>query len=229
MTPIPDFPNPIPLNTFVPEHLLKPKEQQKSIQEFTNQLFETTSSKFLPREPTPPRDSSKGKEVDIIEEQVNELVPFQEEGAEKEKSKQELRNLFNQATLKAQAQKWNEHEAKKVKIMEEYNHQISFRADHLLIIKISYVVNSNKEATMKITRGDNPLNLISLRAKFQWVITQSKKLGLPPPSALTTFGMTADDKKRKRTEFLKEAFVTKNITVDGMHRNLIPPPRVMLI
>nr|GEY19894.1 retrovirus-related Pol polyprotein from transposon TNT 1-94 [Tanacetum cinerariifolium] len=27
MTPIPDIPNPTPLNTFVPEHLLKPKEQ----------------------------------------------------------------------------------------------------------------------------------------------------------------------------------------------------------
>ncbi|GKA74030.1 hypothetical protein Tco_0780332 [Tanacetum coccineum] len=86
MTPIP---NPIPLNTFVPEHLLKPEEQQKP-----------------------------------------------------------------------QAQKWTEHEAKKAKMMEEYKHQISFRADQLPIIKISYVVNPNKEATMKITRGDNHLNLV---------------------------------------------------------------------
>ncbi|GJW82355.1 hypothetical protein Tco_0146330 [Tanacetum coccineum] len=88
-----------------------------------------------------------------------------------------------------------------------------------------YVLNPNKEATMKITRGDNPLNLIvhpnfrlrtmgfsewlevhalaskksrksndmllqSLRAKFQWVINQAKKLGLSPPPALATFGMT---------------------------------------
>ncbi|GJY27302.1 hypothetical protein Tco_0402028 [Tanacetum coccineum] len=50
-------------------------------------------------------------------------------------------------------------EAKKAKILEEYNHHISFR-DPLPITKISYVVNLNKEATMKITRGDNPLNLI---------------------------------------------------------------------
>ncbi|GJT67578.1 hypothetical protein Tco_1019058 [Tanacetum coccineum] len=201
MTPIPDIRNPIPLNSFVPEHLLKLEEQQKSVQEFTDQLFGTTSSKFSPnppREPTPPRDSAKGKEVTIIEEQVNELVPYQEEGgfiprmpkiksfitlegtlsqeefnnqikemkrladlkAEKEKSEQELRKMFNQATLKAQAQKWTEHEAKKVKMMEEYNHQISFRADQLPITKISYVVNPNKEETIKITRGDNPLNLI---------------------------------------------------------------------
>ncbi|GJV44519.1 hypothetical protein Tco_1429055 [Tanacetum coccineum] len=250
----------------------------KSVQEFTDQLFKTTSSKFSPtppREPTPPRDSTKGKEVAIIKEQVNELVSYQEEGdreikrladmkVEKEKSKQELRKMFNQATLKPQAQKWTEHEAKKAKMIEEYNHQIFFRADPLPITKISYVGNPNKEATMKIIRGDNPLNLIvypnfrlktlgfsewlevhalaskktrksndmllqSLRAKFQWVINQAKKLGLPPPPVLATFGMTVEDKKRKRTEFLKEVFVTENITVDGMYMNLIPPPGVVPI
>nr|GEU88152.1 putative ribonuclease H-like domain-containing protein [Tanacetum cinerariifolium] len=58
--------------------------------------------------------------------------------------------------------------------------------------------------------------------------SESKKLGLSPPPALATFEMTAEDKKRKRTEFPKEFFVTKNITIDGMHRNLIPP-RVMPI
>ncbi|GKF13003.1 hypothetical protein Tco_0050929 [Tanacetum coccineum] len=172
--------------------------------------------------------------------------------------------MFNQATLKVQAQKWTEHEAKKVKMMKEYNHQIFFRADQLPIMKISYVVNPNKEATIKITRGDNPLNLVvhpnfklktmgfskwlevhaltsknsgksndiplqSLKAKFQWVINRAKKLGLPPPLSLATFRMTAKDKKRKRTEILKEVFVTENITVDGMHRNLVPPPGVMPI
>ncbi|GJT15514.1 hypothetical protein Tco_0874220 [Tanacetum coccineum] len=158
MTPIL---NPIPLNTFIPGHLLKPEEQQKSLQEFTDQLFGTTSSKFSPtppREPTPHRDPAKGKEVSIVKEQVNELVTYQEEGgsilkmpklksfitlegtlsqeefnnkikelkrisdlkAQKDKSEQELRKMFNQATLKAQAKKWTEHEAKKAKILEEY-------------------------------------------------------------------------------------------------------------
>nr|GEZ60775.1 hypothetical protein [Tanacetum cinerariifolium] len=32
-----------------------------------------------------------------------------------------------------------------------------------------------------------------------------------------------------RTEFLKKVFVTENITVDGMQRNQIPPPRVVPI
>nr|GEW54346.1 hypothetical protein [Tanacetum cinerariifolium] len=104
-------------------------------------------------------------------------------------------------------------------MLEEYNHQISFRADPPPITKIIYAVSSHKEATMKIVRGDNPLNLIvhpnfrlkslsfsewlevhafaskktgksndmllqSIRAKFEWVIDQAKKLGLPPPLAL---------------------------------------------
>ncbi|GJR56918.1 retrovirus-related pol polyprotein from transposon TNT 1-94 [Tanacetum coccineum] len=71
MTPILDIQNPIPLNSFILEHLLKPKKQQNSAQEFTNQLFGTTSSKLSPtppREPTSPRDSAKGKEVTIVEE-----------------------------------------------------------------------------------------------------------------------------------------------------------------
>ncbi|GJT03946.1 hypothetical protein Tco_0838408 [Tanacetum coccineum] len=166
--------------------------------------------------------------------------------AEKEKSEKFLKKILNPATIRAQTQKMAEHEAKRQKMLDEYNHQISFRADQLPITKISYVVNPNKEATMKITRGDKPLNLIvhpnfrlktlgfsewleSLRAKFQWVINQTRKLGLPPPPALATFGMTAEDKKRKKTEILKEVFVTKNITVDGMQRNLIPPPGVVSI
>ncbi|GJY36310.1 ribonuclease H-like domain-containing protein [Tanacetum coccineum] len=139
--------------------------------------------------------------------QIKELKRISDLKAEKEKSEQELRKMFNQATLKAHAQKWTEHEAKKAKMMEEYKHQISFRADQLPITKIGYVVNPNKEATMKITRGDNPLNLVvhpNFRLKTlgfsEWleVINQAKKLGLPPPPTLATFGMTTEDKKRKK-------------------------------
>nr|GEU86583.1 retrovirus-related Pol polyprotein from transposon TNT 1-94 [Tanacetum cinerariifolium] len=127
------------------KHLLKPKEQQKSIQEFTDQLFKTTFLRFSPtppRELTHLRDSSKGKAYAIIEEPQNEL---------------------------------------------------------------------------------------SLRAKFQWVINQSNRLGLPPPPELATFGLSAEEKKRKRTELIKEVFVTKNVSVDGMDKNLITPPRIMPI
>ncbi|GKE76511.1 hypothetical protein Tco_1542631 [Tanacetum coccineum] len=162
--------------------------------------------------------------------QLKEMKRLADLKAEKEKSKKLLKKILNPATIRAQTQKMAEHEAKRQKLLDEYNHQISFRADQLPITKISYVVNPNKEATMKITRGDNPLNLIvhpnfrlKTQAKFQWVINQAKKLGLPPPPALATFEMTAEDKKRKRTKILKEVFVTENVTVDGMHRNLVPP------
>ncbi|GKA38037.1 hypothetical protein Tco_0724602 [Tanacetum coccineum] len=75
----------------------------------------------------------------------------------------------------------------------------------------------------------NDLLLQSLRAKFEWVLTQAKALGIPPPPELSTFGLSvlAVDKKRKRSsEILEEVFVKENVVVDGMHRNLVPPPGI---
>ncbi|GKA01869.1 hypothetical protein Tco_0674534 [Tanacetum coccineum] len=75
----------------------------------------------------------------------------------------------------------------------------------------------------------NDLLLQSLRAKFEWFLTQAKALGIPPPPELSTFGLLvlAVDKKRKRSsEILEEVFVKENIVVDGMHRNLVPPPGI---
>ncbi|GKC88516.1 hypothetical protein Tco_1149165 [Tanacetum coccineum] len=169
------------------------------------------------KKPTPPKDSSKGKAIVIIEEPGNELGPLSQEEynnqiremkrlndlkAEQEKSEHELRNLFNPATLKDQAQKWTKHKA--------------------------------KEETRKITRGNNPLNLIvcpNFKLKTlgfsEWL--EAKRLGLPPPPELVTFGLTAKEKKRKRTGLIKEVFVTENVRVDGIDRNLIPPPGIMPI
>ncbi|GJY35545.1 hypothetical protein Tco_0420923 [Tanacetum coccineum] len=73
----------------------------------------------------------------------------------------------------------------------------------------------------------NHLLLQSLRAKFKWVLTQAKKLGVPPPPELSTFGILVDDKKRKRSsEILQEVFVKEKVVVDGMHQNLVPTPGV---
>nr|GEW94398.1 retrovirus-related Pol polyprotein from transposon TNT 1-94 [Tanacetum cinerariifolium] len=61
----------------------KARGTTKSLHNFTDQLFGTTSSNFSstpPREPTPLKDLTKGKEVSIVKEQVNELVTYQEEG-----------------------------------------------------------------------------------------------------------------------------------------------------
>nr|GEY88323.1 hypothetical protein [Tanacetum cinerariifolium] len=143
LIPSSSIPLPTPLKSIMHEPPKVTEASKMTLDQFTEHLSKTTSSIFSPtppieptppKEPTPLRDSAKGKEVAITEEQV--------------------KNLFH---IK---KKETEHEAKKVKMMEEYNHLISFRVDKLPITKISYVVNLNKEATMKITRGDNPLNLI---------------------------------------------------------------------
>nr|GEW02099.1 hypothetical protein [Tanacetum cinerariifolium] len=244
MTLISDIPDPTPLNTFVPEHLLKPKEQQKSIQEFTDQLFKTTSSRFSPtslRELTPPRDSYKGKAITIIKEPGNKLVKYQKEGGSnplmpklksfitsegplsQEEYNNQIREMKRLKDLKAEQEK-SEHELRK--------------ADTLPITKISYVVNSKKEATIKITRGDNSLNLVvypnfKLKtlsfSKWLEVHALAKRLRIPPPPEFATFGLTVEEPKKKTIEFIKEVFVTKNVRVDGMDMNLIPPSRIMLI
>ncbi|GJV00035.1 hypothetical protein Tco_1329305 [Tanacetum coccineum] len=215
------IPSPTHLKSIMPEHPKYTEAVKMTLAQFTKHLSKTTSSIFSPtppREPTPPKDESKGKGI-ATEGPLKDIMPFMEEGGSVPKI----------SSLKSFTQKIVEHEAKRQKMLNEYNHQISFRVDQLPIIKIIYVVNANKEATMKITKGDNPLNLIvypnfrlkmlgfsewlevhalaskkfgksndmllqSLREKFQWLINQAKKLGLPPPPALATFKITAEDK-----------------------------------
>nr|GEV48080.1 hypothetical protein [Tanacetum cinerariifolium] len=60
------------------------------------------------------------------------------------------------------------------------------------------------------------------------VVAKSKGK-IPMGHALATFGMTLEEKKRKRTQFLKEAFITEDIRVDGMNKNMIPSPGVLPI
>ncbi|GJZ24009.1 retrovirus-related pol polyprotein from transposon TNT 1-94 [Tanacetum coccineum] len=161
-----------------------------------------------------PEISPKGKEVAIVKRQEQKRISDLK--AKKEKSEQELKKMFNQATLKAQAQKWIEHKAKKAKMIEEYKHQISFRADQLPITKISYVVNPNKEATMKITRGDNPLNLV-VHPNFRL-----KTMGF---SEWLEVHALASKKYRKSNDMLlkekEKDRVLKEIFVSGKHSQLM--------
>ncbi|GKA72513.1 hypothetical protein Tco_0778729 [Tanacetum coccineum] len=75
----------------------------------------------------------------------------------------------------------------------------------------------------KTLRKSNDLLLQSLIAKFNWVITQEKKVGIPLLPELTHFRKPAEDRKMKRTKILKEFFEKENIVVNRMHKNLIPP------
>ncbi|GJZ11244.1 hypothetical protein Tco_0546003 [Tanacetum coccineum] len=225
-----------------------------SVEQFTKKLFTITSFSFAPsppKEPTPPRDPSKGKGI-AIEEPMKELIPYIEGGgsdlkklnikpfvttegelsqkeymaqikemkilanlkAAKEKSEKSLRKIMNPTTIKAQILNLAAYEEKRQKMLDEYNNCIYDRVNPLPITKIHYKVNSSQDATMKITRDHDPLNV------------KAKKLGTPPLPELAHFLKPIIDKKRKRSEVLTEVFVKENIIVDGMKRNLIPPPGV---
>ncbi|GKE38310.1 hypothetical protein Tco_1461715, partial [Tanacetum coccineum] len=117
----------------------------------------------------------------------------------------QVREMKRLADLKAKKEK--------AKMLEEFNMCIHERTNPLPITKISYRVNSSKEASMRITRGNDPPNLTvydkfilrtlrfsewievhalaskskgklidlllqSLKAKFEWVLTQAKNLGV---------------------------------------------------
>ncbi|GJS72785.1 hypothetical protein Tco_0705626 [Tanacetum coccineum] len=204
---------------------------------------ENTSEKII--EPTPPRDESKEKGI-ATEEPLKDLMPYIEEGAyvpkmpkiksfitrdeqltqeditaqvkemkrlddlkaEKEKLDESLKMIMNPTNIKARAQKIAEYEAKRAKMFKEYNDCINQRANELPIMKISYRVSSSNDATMRITRGNDPLNVV-VHDKFR----------------LKTLGF--NNKKWKQTsELIKEVFAKENVVVDGMHRNLAPPPGV---
>ncbi|GJR91474.1 hypothetical protein Tco_0215485 [Tanacetum coccineum] len=226
--------------------MLDPPQYTKAVKmtlaQFIKYLSKTTSLIFSPtppREPTPPRDESKGKEGPLSQEdvmdQLKEIKILADLKAEKKKSEQSLKKLLkNSAIIRARKQKMAEHEAKRQKMFDEYNYQITYRADQLPITKISYRVNSSKEATMRITRANDPLN-VTVHDKFrlktlgfiEWL--EAKALGIPPPPELSTFRLSvlAVDKKRKRSsEILEEVFLKENVVVDGMHRNLVPPPGI---
>ncbi|GKC68039.1 hypothetical protein Tco_1100637 [Tanacetum coccineum] len=82
---------------------------------------------------------SKRRELTLSREefkaQLIEMERLEKLKAEQEKSERGIKKLFNPATLKAQAQKWKDREAKKTKSIEEINQLISFRADPLPITR----------------------------------------------------------------------------------------------
>ncbi|GKA53424.1 hypothetical protein Tco_0746739 [Tanacetum coccineum] len=169
-----------------------------------------------PKDPSPPRTESKGKDGQLTQEdvmaQLKEMKRLPDLKAENEKSEKSLKRIMNPVNIKAQAQEIAEYEAKRAKMLKEFNDCINQRADELPITKISYRVSSSYDVTMRITRGNDPLNVV-VHDKFrlntlgfsEWL--KAQKLGVPPPQKLSTFGISADNKKRKRTSnLIKESF-----------------------
>ncbi|GKA95244.1 hypothetical protein Tco_0817282 [Tanacetum coccineum] len=138
--------------------------------------------------------------------QLKEMKRLADLKDKKEKFEKSLKKILNPATIRAQTQKMAGHEAKRKKMFNEYNHQITHRDDQLLITKISYKINSSREPTIRITIANDPLN-VTVHERFR----------------LKTLGF---NKKRKRSEILTQVFVKENIVVDGIKRNQAPPPGV---
>ncbi|GJV56825.1 hypothetical protein Tco_1457830 [Tanacetum coccineum] len=270
LVPNPKIPSSTPLKSLIPQGIRPPIVINMPLDQFTNSLFNTTSSEFSP---TPFKDD-KGKGVASEEGPLKKLILLIDEGGsapkllnlkqfslfgkkmtleetkahmeaikrleflktEKEKSEKRLK-VLTPKELEAHAAELTAYEAKRSKILQEYNHCITFRANPLPITKIGYKVNnSTKEASMRITRYNLPLNLTvrsksnglllkNLKAKFQWVKTQAAKLGIPSPPQLTVFELPPAKRKvgikrKRRYELIHEVFVKENIIVDGMQRNL---------
>ncbi|GJZ47027.1 hypothetical protein Tco_0600859 [Tanacetum coccineum] len=159
-----------------------------------------------------------------VMDQLKEMKRLADLKAEKEKSEKSLKEILNPATIRAQTQDatmriTRANDPLNVTVHERFRLKTLGFSEWL---KVHSLASKTKSKS-------NDLLLQSLRAKFQWVLTQAKALGIPPPPELSTFGVSINDKKRKRSsEILKEVFINNDIVVDGMHRNLVPPPGVKM-
>ncbi|GJT03441.1 hypothetical protein Tco_0824610 [Tanacetum coccineum] len=147
--------------------------------------------------------------------------------AEREKSEKKLKKL-SLADIQAQAQKLAKFEAKRKKLLDEYNHYIIYRADKLLITKIIYKIDRvTKDATMRIERNKQPLSL-TVHENFklkqlgfnEWI--EIHALASKVKSKSNTAPKSQGQKRKRSSEIIHEVFVKDNIVVDGMQRNLVP-------
>ncbi|GKC30498.1 hypothetical protein Tco_1037792 [Tanacetum coccineum] len=138
--------------------------------------------------------------------------------AEREKSEKKIRRVLTPDYMRAQEEELDVIEAKRVKMMDEYNHCINFRDDPLPITKFNYRVNNiSKIATMRITRNNQPLNLKIYDKLVLKMLGFIMKLSIAPPPQFNAFELPLAEKKRKRrAELIHKVFVKENIIVDGM-------------
>nr|GEZ18989.1 hypothetical protein [Tanacetum cinerariifolium] len=207
MTPILNFPTPTPLCSIPSKHMMKTAPHQDSVQEFTD------------------KDLGKGKGVDI-EEPINVLVPFVDEGGSNPKmpSLKPFMNIEGVSTQEEFIKQLTE--IKRLADLRAQEEELEKALKKLRMLGFSEWLEVHALASKKSSKSIDSL-LQSLKSKFQWVLNQVKNLGLPPPPALATFEMTTKDKKRKRNETLKEVFIKERIDVDGTQRNITPPSGVV--
>ncbi|GJS02120.1 hypothetical protein Tco_0318628 [Tanacetum coccineum] len=145
-------------------------------EQFFVNLFSLSSSEFSPIPPPKMTDKGKSKALASDDDKMKQAMPLIKEGG----SAPSLSNLHQFKTTSEE--ELAVYEAKRAKMIKEYNHCISFKKDHLPITKFNYKVKN-------------------LKAKFQWVATQVGRLDIPPPPQLSAFKLPStkkkSDKKRK--------------------------------
>ncbi|GJY57120.1 hypothetical protein Tco_0456235 [Tanacetum coccineum] len=129
------IPFPTPLNSFRSPVTVSsiPYDQ------FTTNLFSSGSSEFSPIPPLKVGKrkgkaqfsaSSEGRmTLEDAKAQMEEMNRLDDLQAGKEKSKKKIKKVLTPEELKAQAEELAVYEAKRAKMLEEYNHCISFRRD----------------------------------------------------------------------------------------------------
>ncbi|GJZ16864.1 hypothetical protein Tco_0552987 [Tanacetum coccineum] len=149
--------------------------------------------------------------IEKAKAQMEELRRIELLKAEKEKSKRELLKMLNPATVKAQTLKLAEYEAKS---------------------------KSTKDATMRITRDNDPTTLtvyekfgLKMLGLTEWIKVHTlASKGLPPPSELSAYRLNPAERKRKRdSDMIEEMLVKEDIRIAGMERNLTLPSGVVAI
>ncbi|GKD08734.1 hypothetical protein Tco_1188419 [Tanacetum coccineum] len=151
--------------------------------------------------------------------------------ADIKKSEEELKKALKKMSLaerQTQRLKLEEIKAKREKLRAEYFNCINKRTSPKKITKLHFIegwflnaLGTTMTAAKKIGPGATQL-LKNIQAKFNCVQETAEKLKIPPPPQLSKTEPTTSAKKRKRQqEHLMEIFVTKNVVVDAIFRNLV--------
>ncbi|GJR56177.1 hypothetical protein Tco_1406698 [Tanacetum coccineum] len=151
--------------------------------------------------------------------QMEEIKRLAELKADKEKTEKRLKKLMTLDELRAHVEGTATYEAKRARMLEEYNH--------------CFIHGSN----VKIKSNDQLLK--NLKEKFQWVATQAKKLRISPPPELTRIELPSAEKKtnlkkgkiqnviKKNSAEAKEMYNKLNIVIEA--RNDIVEARKIVL
>ncbi|GJS69564.1 retrovirus-related pol polyprotein from transposon TNT 1-94 [Tanacetum coccineum] len=190
-------------------------------------LFHTTSSEYSP---TPPRDESKGKGITTEENPLKDLIPLIDKGG----SAQKMPNMNPFSTSKEGKPTLDEVKSQMQEMQRTYKlliTKISYKINNVSKDATMRIERNNQPLSLTVYEKfmlkklgfsewievhtlasknkskSNDILLKSLKAKFELIKTYAGKLAIPPPPELTTVGLFAAERKRKRSsEMLKEVF-----------------------